>query len=864
MELLDRDVALCDLEIALEHAMCGQGRGALVRGEAGIGKTTLVEHFVRQHHARARVLWGGCDAMLAPRLLGPLHDIAEQTGGTLGDVLAAAANAASRNQMFGAVLAELQRQPSIVVVEDLHWADEATLDVLRYLSRRLSRAPILLLLTYRDDEIGPTHLLRTFVGELASSATTVRVDLAPLSEQAVAVLVGPRAIDAAALHRQTGGNPFFVTEILADGGSRLPISIREAVLGRVARLSAPAMRLVDAAAVAGPRVEPWLLEGMLPAEFGRVEECLATGVLVEHGDGLAFRHDLARQAVLDSIPAVRRARLHRLVLDALDAVPNERVDVARLAHHAEGARDDGAILRYVPQAARQASAAGAHRAAADLLARGLRSAARLSGADLAELLEARAMECYHVADLPAAIDAWRQATDLWRDAGDRLRQGMNLAVLAAALASAGRRPEARQANQAAIELLATLPPGRELALAYGTQAILHQYNQELSDAIVLAERAISLAERAGDTRVLVMAYDTLGMSSMFLDYERGCRYLERARDLAIQRGDDAAVARAYGDLGAVSVALFRLDEAERYLADGLRFTAERDLDRTRLFTQGWLAAAHLYRGRWSEASAAALEVLARPASSSARVVALSSLGRLDARGGDAENASARLDEALLIAGTPEEFRLIAPVRAARAEARALGGDADGSRAEADTVYEVALQKRHPWLAGELAYWRWRAGARDRAPDWIAGPFALQMAGDWRAAAAAWRRLGCPYEEARALADGDDAARQQALAVFDRLGARPAAAEVRRALREHGIRRVPRGPRPTTRANRFGLTTRQLEILHLLVLGCTNAQIADRLSIAPKTVEHHVAAVLAKLDVVSRRAAVSLASLEHLF
>jgi DNA-binding CsgD family transcriptional regulator/tetratricopeptide (TPR) repeat protein len=859
MELLDRDAALATLDHALEHALQGEGHVALVRGEAGIGKTALVEHFAQQHASRVRVLRGGCDALLTPRPLGPLHDIAEQVGGALADVLTASAG---RGLVFGALLAELQRQPALVIVEDVHWADDATLDVFRYLGRRLGRTAALLVLTYRDDEIGPDHALRVFLGDLASS-TAVRVDLGPLSALSVGVLVGRRAIDVAALHRQTGGNPFFVTEMLACPGPGLPHSIREAVLGRVARLSPPAATLVEAAAIAGPRIELWLLQAILPDHFRHVEECLARGVLVEHDSLLAFRHELAREAVLNAIPAVRRARLHGLVLDALDAVPAGRVDITRLAHHAEGARDDGAILRFVPAAARKASAAGAHRAAAELLARGLRSAARLPGADVAPLLEARAMECYHVADLSSAIAAWRQAIDLWRDVGDRLRQGMNLAVLAAALASAGQRQEARDANQAAIELLATLPPGRELALAYGTQAILHQYNQELVDAITLAERAIALAQRAGDTRILVMAYDTLGMSSMFQDYARGCGYLERARDLAAESGDDAAVARAYGDLGAVSVALFHLDEAERYLADGLTFTADRDLDRTRLYTLAWLAAAHLYRGRWSEASSGALEVLSKPASSSARAIALLTLGRLEARLGEGAPSSPRLDQALRVAGSPDELRLIGPVRAARAEAFTLGGDPVAARAEADAAYESALQKRHTWVAGELAYWRWRAGARDRPPDWIARPFALQIAGDWPAAAEAWRVLGCPYEHARALADGNRVAQEAALAIFDRLGARPASAELRRAMRERGMRRVPRGPRPATRANRYGLTSRQLEILLLLAEGCTNADIASRLSIAPKTAEHHVAAVLAKLDVVSRQAAVTIARQQQL-
>jgi tetratricopeptide (TPR) repeat protein len=376
--------------------------------------------------------------------------------------------------------------------------------------------------------------------------------------------VGQRAIEPAVLHRQTAGNPFFITEILASAEPGLPPSIRDAVLGRVERLSYSARSLVDAAAVAGPKSAMWLLQAIASAEFESLDECLGGGILRVHEDAISFRHELSRQAVLDAIPAGRRAELHRLALHALEALPAGRADLMRLAHHAEGANDERAIRAYVPTAARHASAAGAHRAAADLLASCLRQASTLSDAELAGLFEAHAMECYHVADMAGAIASWRQAIELCHRDGDPAREGMNLAIFAAALASAGQRDEARRANRAAIDLLLPLARGRELALAYGTQAILHQYDHDLEDAIELAQRAIALAGAAGDSQILVMAYDTLGMSLMFDDYERGRGYLERARDLAREAGLDAAVARAYGDLGAVSVAVFQLEQAERF------------------------------------------------------------------------------------------------------------------------------------------------------------------------------------------------------------------------------------------------------------------------------------------------------------
>lgn len=228
MELLEREGPLRELEAALEDALAGAGRVALVSGEAGIGKTALIEAFTRAHRNTVRVLWGACDALFTPRPLGPLFDMAGQTGGPL---LAALNSDANRNVIFSAMLAELQRRPTLLVFEDVHWADEATLDLLRFLGRRIARTSALLVLTYRDDELGPRHPLRLLLGDLTAPNYTRRIAVAPLSEAAARTLVGERRIDVAALHRQTGGNPFFISEVLEAGGGGIPSTVRDAVLG---------------------------------------------------------------------------------------------------------------------------------------------------------------------------------------------------------------------------------------------------------------------------------------------------------------------------------------------------------------------------------------------------------------------------------------------------------------------------------------------------------------------------------------------------------------------------------------------------------------------------------------------------------
>ncbi|HEY1298668.1 MAG TPA: AAA family ATPase [Chloroflexota bacterium] len=855
MILLERDAILHQLGQALAESVHGEGRVVVISGEAGIGKTALVAEFARDHSESAPALWGACDALFTPRPLGPIHDIALQAGGVLDDVMRM--RSADRTALFHAVLTEFQRQPRIVILEDIHWADEATLDLLRFVGRRIRRTSVLLVLTYRDDELIAEHPVRPLVGDLTASGACLRLALAPLSEQAVGALVGSRPIDVHALHRRTGGNPFFVTEVLSSG-RELPLTIRDAVFGRVARLSNTAQSVLDVAAVIGPRIEPWLLERLAPEHAYAADECLAAGLLVAQGRLLAFRHELARQAVLDAIPVLRRARLHRLVLDALRTTAVDEVDLARLVHHAEGADDCAALLVHAPAAARQSAIAGAHRAAEALFRAALPCAASAPPAERAALLEAHAVECLHLADAAGAIDSRRKLVALWRELGDQLQQGHALAGLASALYVAGERAEARQVVQDAIDLLECLPQGLELSHAYCTRSLLQQTAHDLTAAIVSARRAVALAEPTGSALGVARALTMLGRAEIYLDYDAGQSHFERARSIGSEAGLDALLVNIYANWGSNSVELFHLDQAELILNEGLAFSADRDFDRMRRYMLAWLAMVHLYRGRWAEAATAATEVLRWPNTSiNTRWAALLALGRLAARQGGT-GMPPQLDEALVLASKAGEIQLLGPVRAARAEAAWFAGDLDSARAEAEAVYELAVEKHHVWAAGELAFWRWRSGGAGSAPDWAAAPFLRQIAGDWPAAAASWCELGCPFEEARALADGDLPARTQALVTFDALSAQPAAAELRRRMRDAGIQHVPRGPITATRKDVFGLTPRQAEVLALLVEDLSNSEIANRLSLTPKTVEHHVMAVLAKLDVHNRKAAAAVA------
>jgi DNA-binding CsgD family transcriptional regulator len=493
----------------------------------------------------------------------------------------------------------------------------------------------------------------------------------------------------------------------------------------------------------------------------------------------------------------------------------------------------------------------------------LAHAASRSPGERAAVCEAYAEECAIIDRLPETEQARRQAIELWREVGDRLKEGENLAELAWPLVRGGRNAEADRTIRAAIEVLQALPVSRQLANAFRIQAHLTMLDRNCVEAVQLGHKAIELAHQFQDQATIAAAENVIGSALMVSGDDEGLGHLERSIALARDAGLDGLVGIGMVNIGASFGELHRFGDAERWLVEGIAYTAERDLDYANHYMRAWLAMGRLAQGRWREAAELAAWVIDRPnASAISRIVALVALGRVRARRGEAD-AGRVLDQALELATGTGTLQRIAPVRAARAEAAWLAGDRARAADEAAAAWELAVRHQHGWFASELLFWR-RLGGHDIAPPkWAATPFVLQARGDWRRAAAAWEKLGCPYERARALADGDTKAQIAALEIFTRLGADPAAAALRQRMRGAGVRRIPRGPRPTTRQNPFGLTAREMEILGCLTRGLTNGRIGAKLHVSPKTVDHHVSSVLSKLGASSRGEAARIAEAEQL-
>ena len=858
MDLLERDLQLKALATALDAAAAGEGRIAVVSGEAGIGKTSFVERFLTDRRAAVRMLKGNCDSLFHPSPLGPLYDIAYQTGGRL---LAQLEVETPRAALFATILGELDgsQQPTILVFEDVHWADEATLDLIKFLSRRIAHIKVLIILTYRDDGAAP--LLRLLLGDLATSRSTIRIALPRLTVDAVRTLIAERPFDPATVHGRTAGNPFFVTEVLANTVSGIPATVRDAVLARAATLQPNARHVLEATAVLGSRIDHGVLAGMFGDDMDALADCMTVGLLEATADGIAFRHELVRDTVLHQLDPVRRRILCRLAFDALKASGIGRGDFAQLAELAAGAGDGEAVLEYGLAAARADAAVGAHRAAAAQYLRVLECAGDRPLHERAQLFETYAEECAIVDNQQEAVRGRREAIELWRLAGDRVREGANLSALAWPLVRSGQNLAAHETSKRGLALLESLPPSHELADAYRMHAHLRMLDRDRPLAVELGTKAIALARILGDKRTIVAAEIVVGSALLVDGDEAGADHLNRALAMAREEGWDALAGLAYLNIGSSYGEQYQFAEAEHYLVEGIDYARERDLDHATHYMTAWLALVRLYQGRWSEALELAEWVVGRPGTSAiTRIMALIALGRLRIRRGE-PGAEPVLDEALVLALQTDTLQRLAPVRSARAEAAWFAGDAPRAIAEATATYDLAVRSAHCWHAGEFAFWRHLCGDAVAAPRWSASPFTSQISGDWQRAAEQWARLGCPYEQARALADGDTDAQLAALEIFDRLGAVPAAAVLRQRMRGEGMRRIPRGPRATTRRNRFGLTVREMEILACVAIGLSNGRIGARLHVSPKTVDHHVSSVLAKLGATTRIEAAEIAR-EH--
>ena len=742
--LIERTALLDRLGEALSATRHGN-QIVIVRGEAGIGKSALVQAFVDQLGDDIAVAVASCPSLRTPWPLAPLGELLAQLGDRVAGDLGSAAEAAAR------IGRRAQHGPTVIVVDDLHWADDGTLDAVTIATRATVDLPVLFVLTYRTTELTDAHpIWPVLVGLRAAGATTL--DVEPLTFAGIIDLAGGQAERAEDLWRRTGGNPLFATHVLATSGDEVPGGVQDVVAARLGGLPPDARRGVQLISMSPVAVELDVASELLGPSVAELAHAQRIGLVSVEDGAVVFRHDVVRSAVHDTVPSLERIALHRRFCEVLTSdTPVSR----RLYHASEGMVSD-VVAELGPGAARAAAAVGAHRQACDLYDVVLRPRIELDRELVAALTEEHAYELYLMWELGRAEIAALEAARRWARLGDHRAEGRALALTARILLSHEPR-RAMQNALRAIELLEPLGEGIELVRALGVLATLSVNEGDVEAGRRQATRAREIAERHDDAVGRVNALNTLACAAQLTGSDEWEALFHRALDLALEIDDREAAVRiahnlqlALWDHGRLHDA-WEIDQRTAPIIAGVEHQAGVIAHR--------LAGAHIAfaLGRYDEA-AALLEWVAasdRAGALAEETELLAIRTRLRCGDGAArESLMARWSTLSAHAPPPSDepaasersTYLLQLLAVAVAELAFETCDEVLARDVAG-ICTQAMRGRWRTYRSELAFYLHLAGAQLDTATVLSEPFATAIAGDLPAAATAFDEIGRHHEAA---------------------------------------------------------------------------------------------------------------------
>jgi DNA-binding CsgD family transcriptional regulator len=855
MELVERGAFLNKLLSEFEKVSGGEGHCVFVYGDAGIGKTSLIKAFCTEVKDRCNIYQGTCDALFTPRPLAPLYDIVIQLKSDFYDDNY---NVADRSAFFTSVfqLLKNEKETSVVVFEDIHWADDATLDFIKFLARRITQLRCLCIFTYRDGEIHAGHHLRTILGQL-NPETFTRMQLPLLSREAVEKMAEERGYNGEDVYSISGGNPFYVNEILASYSTGIPENIRDSVLSVYSRLDEKERHVWQVLSVLPTPFEASYLVKMDTFYATIIEECLLSKILVIDKGLISFKHELFRRTIEESLSPLAKIELNKKILEVFLEHFEQNQKTEQIVHHAKNANEYDFVVHYAPIAAEKAVSVGAHTEAAKLY---LSAIEYYQGNDIDTLIqfyEPYAYECYLTNQIKNAIIYSRKALHLWERKDNPEMIGNSMRFLSRLWWFDGNRRQAESFGRAAIEVLDKQPPSKAKAMAYSNMSQLKMLSDEAVECIHWGEKAIAMAKELGDEEILSHALNNVGdvEARILSSRENGIRLMRQSLDIALKNGYHEHVARAYTNLGHNSTLMKDYEFARKFLLEGIQYCEERDLDSWSTYMLSNKARLELEIGHWNEAFRITDCLIHNEDSSPVvKVGALAVFARIKMRKGD-DDVLPLLTEAKEIAFEMLELQRIIPAMVALLEYEWVTGNHVIEKEAIDTTISMVRKMGNQYENSEFAFWLFKARRQHiHLDDYFEGynAFGKSLALE---AAKFWESRGCPYEEALMLFEGNNDDKRQAISIIHGLGATAVYEKMKFEMRRSGIKKIPRGARKTTQSNSSYITERELEILQLLYKGLQNKEIASKLFISPKTVDHHISSILYKLEVNSRAKAV---------
>jgi DNA-binding CsgD family transcriptional regulator/tetratricopeptide (TPR) repeat protein len=867
MELLERKNDLAKLTLLWANASSGLGKTVLLTGEAGVGRTSYLQSFADEIKGSGLHIVGGCEPLSSPRPLGPLYDIAPRLGKSFALSIRDQKN---RSIVFSNLMEELTRigKPICFVIEDIHWADSGTLDMIQYLGRRIDKLPILLLLSYRTCELGANHPLKAALGSLLTEHTE-RINLQPLSRASVSELAYKHSVRADLLFDLTQGNPFYLTEVLNTATDILPETVTRFIASKLAGLPSAARQLCELVSTIPNEAEISLISQISFGCEGKVygdnpdlvEGCTNSGLIFFTGTGLRYRHEIARRAVESSLGALKRKSWHSVMLEIM--IRDQTLPKARLVHHAAQAGLGVLVLELAPQAAQEAGLAGAHREACHHFATAIPFAKHATLQVQATLYEGWAYHGLMSTSMDSRfVEALKRAITLWREIGNIERVGYNLRMLSVLNWSLGKIEDSFECVSEAISLLETIRPTPALAMAYSMRSQNFVAASDLTQAIISGEKAVEVATELDATEALVHSLCNLGTALMRAQKPEGEAMLKRCIAVGEAKGFHENTGVAYINYCESLLWQFRLEEAEKVANLGLDFVKKSGVLALSFSLMGLLAQIATMLNRFSEAQALAQKVLENATLSplvrwpalAAKAMHLNRLGHPD--------GIAKLDELVALSHRLSLPHHLLCASIMQVETYWISGDLPKAKQALDIALEQRDKETSPWIIGQLICWCHRLNAEIELSEvsnnvLIAKPYALETSGDIDAAAKWWGERGFAFEQAICLMHAGDDGLVAAAKILTKLEATPAVHRLRQLARKLKIQGVKRGHYGSAASNSFHLTARELAILQFVANGLSDGEIAEKVARSKRTIQNHVGSLLSKVGVKNRLTLVSV-------
>jgi predicted ATPase/DNA-binding CsgD family transcriptional regulator len=843
------------LQAMFENVATAEGHCALVSGEPGIGKTSLTKTFCSEIKDEASIYQGTCDALFTPRPLAPVYDILWQMNSDLNE---STEENVDRTLLFTKIYRVLKesKKTSVVVIEDIHWADEATLDFIKFLARRINQLHCLFILNFRDDEIHVNHPLTTVLGQLPPDSLT-RLQLTPLSRGAVEKLATEKGYKGEDVYSISGGNPFYVNEILASYSLGIPANIKDSVLSVYNRLDGISKQVWQILSVLPTGIEVNYLEKMEPFYQAAIHNCLDLKIVIAKNDVIFFKHELYRRTIETSLSPLVRMELNKRILDLFLESFEQKQEIERIIHHAKNANEHELVVKFAPIAARQASAVGAHIEASKLYFSAIEYYQGNDSEMLIDFYESYAYECYLTNQVKEGIIYFTRALNLLREINDMEKIGNSLRFLSRLWWYDGNRVLAEKYAAEAITLLNDMPSSKAKAMAFSNMSQLKLVCDKATECIFWGTKAIEIAKEINDDESLSHALNNVGSIKMNLasSAQEGKDMLQQSLDIALKNCFHEHVARAYSNLASNGVASKDFVLAKKALDAGIQFCEERDLDSWRANMLSSKAVLLLETGDWDQACDIATYLLQLEKQLNSFSIHASLVMAAIKMRRDEEGALELLLDAITVAFETQELQRMIPALITALEYECITGTSIIRPGDLDTVVSRIKESILSMQVSEFAFWLKKVRNIELAVDFVYEGFDLKDVASLQKAAELWRKLGCSYMQGAILFEGNDEQKRTAIGIMDKLGAVANCERMKFEMRASGIKNIPRGIRKTTKLNPANLTDRELDVLRLLKEGYHNKEIATKLFISAKTVDHHLSSIFFKLDVNSRARAV---------